>query len=229
MFLLYVGEPIKMIISLLNQKGGVGKSSLARALAVEFARNKWAVHVADLDGKQQTSFLWAERRKESGVEPSIDVSLYSEPKTALKAVNNADVLIVDGKAFADTHALPIAQKSDLIIIPVGISVDDLEPSLKLAVEFVNKGIDRASIVFVVCRVPDKGDKEAMNTRASIEAWNFSVVCGWIPMKSAYSQAMDKGLSFTETPFKSLSDKTNKIIEQLFNKATEQQTAKQGSA
>ncbi|WP_140414231.1 ParA family protein, partial [Bathymodiolus platifrons methanotrophic gill symbiont] len=72
-----------MIISLLNQKGGVGKSSLARALAVEFARNKWAVHVADLDGKQQTSFLWGERRKESGAEPSIDVSLYSEPKTAL--------------------------------------------------------------------------------------------------------------------------------------------------
>ena len=49
-----------MIISLLNQKGGAGKSSLARALAVEFARNGWGVHVADLDKGQQTFFKWAE-------------------------------------------------------------------------------------------------------------------------------------------------------------------------
>jgi chromosome partitioning protein len=198
-------------------------------LAVEFARNEWAAHIADLDGKQQTSFKWAERRKESGATPFIDVALYSEPKTALMAASNADVLIVDGKAFADTHALQIAQESDLIIIPVGVSVDDLEPSLKLAVELVNKGIDRAAIVFVVCKVPENGDKEAMSTRSSVEGWNFSVVRGWIPMKSAYSQAMDKGLSFTETPFKSLSDKANKIIEQLFNRAIEQQETKQGSA
>ncbi len=218
-----------MIISILNQKGGVGKSSLARALAVEFASNKWLVHVADLDRTQQTFFKWAHRRAESGALPSIDVALYADPKSALRAANNADVLIVDGKAFADAHVLQIAEESDLIIIPVGVSIDDLEPSLKLAVELVNKGIDRAAIAFVVCRVPDNGEKEAMNTRASIEAWNFSVVQGWIPYKPSYSQAMDKGLSFTETPFKSLSEKANKIIEQLFNKATQQQEAKQGSA
>ena len=217
-----------MIISLLNQKGGVGKSSLGRALAVEFARNKWAVHVADLDRAQQTFFKWAERRTESGAKPPIDVALYADPKTALRAANDVDVLIVDGKAFADTHTLQIAEKSDLIIIPVGVAIDALEPSLKLAVEMVNKGIDREAIIFVVCLVPDNGDKEAMKTRASIEAWNFEVVRGWIPVKPSYSQAMDKGLSFTETPFKSLSEKADKIIEQLFAKATEQ-TAKQGSA
>ena len=218
-----------MIISLLNQKGGVGKSSLGRALAVEFARNKWAVHVADLDRAQQTFFKWAERRTETGAQPSIDVALYADPKAALRAANNTDVLIVDGKAFADTHALQIAKESDLIIIPVGVSMDDLEPSLKLAVELVNKGIDRSSIIFVVCRVPNNGDKEAMNTSASIEGWNFAVTRGWIPFKPSYSQAMDKGLSFTETPFKSLSEKADKIIDQLFTSATEQQTAKQGNA
>ena len=218
-----------MIISLLNQKGGVGKSSLGRALAVEFARNKWAVHVADLDSAQQTFFKWAERRSESKALPSIDVALYGDPKTALKAANNADVLIVDGKAFADTHALQIARESDLIIIPVGISIDDLEPSLKLAVELVNKGINRNSIMFVICRVPDNGDKEAIKTCDSIEAWNFNVAKGYIPFKPSYSQAMDKGLSFTETPFKTLSEKADKIIEQLFNKVTQEHEAKRGRA
>lgn len=214
-----------MILSLLNQKGGVGKSSLARALAVEFARNEWGVHVADLDRAQQTFFKWAGRREEAGINPLIEVALYSDPKAALKASANTDVLIVDGKAFADTHALEIAKSSDLIIIPVGVSLDDLEPSLKLAVELINNGIDRASIVFVVCRVPDNGEKEAMNTRSSIKGWNFEVVQGWIPFKPSYSQAMDKGLSFTETPFKTLSEKADKIIEQLFNKAIQTQTKK----
>ena len=218
-----------MIISLLNQKGGVGKSSLARALAVEFSRNGWSVHVADLDRAQQTFFKWAQRRAEQGIEPAIEAAIYSDPKVALKAAANADVLIVDGKAFADAHALEVAQSSDLIIIPVGVSVDDLEPSLKLAVELVNKGISRSRIIFVVCRVPDKGDKEAVHTRSSIESWNFEVVRGWIPFKPSYSQAMDKGFSFTETTFKSLSDKADKIIEQLFAKAVKiQNTVNEGT-
>ena len=211
-----------MIISLLNQKGGVGKSSLGRALAVEFARNKWAVHVADLDRSQQTFFKWAERRMEAEITPPIEVALYPDPKAALKASANADVLIVDGKAFADAHTLEVAKHSDLVIIPVGVSLDDLEPSIGLAVELVNKGVLRSAIVFVVCRVPDNGDREAMNTRSSIENWSFEVVQGWIPYKPSYSQAMDKGLAFTETPFKSLSEKADRIIEQLFAKATKQE-------
>lgn len=216
-----------MIISLLNQKGGVGKSALARALAVEFARNQWQVHVADLDRTQQTFFKWAQRRAEGAITPAIEVALYSEPKAALKAASNADVLVVDGKAFADAHALEIALNSDLIVIPVGVSLDDLEPSLKLAVELVNKGVDKSRIVFVVCRVPDNGEKEATHTRTSIQSWGFSVVQGWIPFKPSYSQAMDKGLAFTETPFKSLSEKADRIIEQLFEKATEQRKATVG--
>lgn len=209
-----------MIISLLNQKGGVGKSSLARALAVEFRKNNWDVHVADLDSTQQTFFKWAQRRANDAIEPLIEVALYADPKSALKAAANSDVLIIDGKAFADSHVLTIAKSSDLIVIPVGVSMDDLEPSLKLAVELVNKGIARDSIIFVVCRVPDNGDKEAMNTRNSIQGWNFNVVQGWIPFKPSYSKAMDKGLAFTETPFKSLSEKADKIIEQLFAKAAQ---------
>jgi chromosome partitioning protein len=214
-----------MIISLLNQKGGVGKSSLARALAVEFARNGWSVHVADLDIAQQTFFKWSQRRSGENIQPAIESALYSEPKAALKAKNNADVLIIDGKAFADKHALEIAQSCNLIIIPVGVSVDDLEPSLKLAVELVNKGIFKSQIAFVISRVPDNGEKEAKNTMESIKAWGFEVIDGYIPFKPSYSQAMDKGLAFTETHFKTLNDKADKIIEQLFRKVTEYQAPK----
>ncbi len=207
-----------MIISFLNQKGGTGKSTLARAVAVEFVRNDWSVHVADMDTVQQTLFKWAGRREEEQVKPVIEVASYREPKAALKIAKGVDLLIVDGKAFADTHVLDFAKVSDLIVLPVGISTDDLEPTLKLATELVNKGIPRESIFFVVCKVMKNGEREAMNTRRSIENWTFKVATGWIPMQTAYSQAMDAGRALTETKYKELNNSTDKIIQQIFDAA-----------
>ncbi len=211
-----------MIISFLNQKGGTGKTTLARAVAVEFVRNGWSVHVADMDTVQKTAFNWAGRREEAGIDPALEIALYREPKTALKAAETSDLLLVDGKAFADAHVLEFAKVSDLIVLPVGISADDLEPTLKLATELVNKGISRASIFFVVCKVMKNGDREAMNTRNSIKNWAFDVAQGWIPMQTAYSQAMDAGYSLIETRYKELNHSTDKIIQQIVDKSIQTQ-------
>ena len=43
-----------MIISLISQKGGVGKSALARLLAVEVTKAGWTAKIADLDPAQGT-------------------------------------------------------------------------------------------------------------------------------------------------------------------------------
>lgn len=207
-----------MIISFLNQKGGSGKTTLARALAVEFLNNDWSVHVGDMDVSQKTAFNWAGRRAEAGIKPEVEVALYREPKAALKAAATNDLLIIDGKAFADTHVYDFAKQSDLIVIPVGVSADDLEPSLNLAMELINKGINKDSILFVVSKVPKNGDKEAMATRSSIENWTFNVVQGWIPIQTSYSQAMDIGKTIHETKFKELNTTVDRIIQQIVDKA-----------
>jgi len=43
------------IISLISQKGGVGKSTLARVLAIETTKKKIKVLLADCDHQQKTS------------------------------------------------------------------------------------------------------------------------------------------------------------------------------
>ena len=48
-----------VIVSFVSQKGGVGKSSLTRALAVTLARGGMKVLVADLDPQQGTVIEWA--------------------------------------------------------------------------------------------------------------------------------------------------------------------------
>jgi len=44
------------IIAFISQKGGVGKSTLARALAVEASKQKFNVLLADCDPQQATSY-----------------------------------------------------------------------------------------------------------------------------------------------------------------------------
>jgi chromosome partitioning protein len=44
------------IIAFISQKGGVGKSTLARALAVEASKQKLSVLLADCDQQQATSY-----------------------------------------------------------------------------------------------------------------------------------------------------------------------------
>jgi len=44
------------IIAFISQKGGVGKSTLAQALAVEAQRQKFKVLLADCDSQQVSSY-----------------------------------------------------------------------------------------------------------------------------------------------------------------------------
>jgi chromosome partitioning protein len=51
-----------VLVGLVSQKGGVGKSTLARLVAREYATAGWNVKIADLDTAQGTSFNWQARR-----------------------------------------------------------------------------------------------------------------------------------------------------------------------
>ena len=53
---------MSVVIAVVSQKGGVGKSTLARLIAREYAAAKWNVKIADLDIGQGTSFNWQSRR-----------------------------------------------------------------------------------------------------------------------------------------------------------------------
>ena len=98
-----------------------------------------------------------------------------------------------------------------------MNADDLEPTLNLATELINKGISRDSMLFVVGKVPDNGEREAIDTRQTIKNWAVNVSQGYIPFKTAYSQAMDTGRTLNETKYKGLNDKSDKIIQQIVDK------------
>ena len=71
------------IIGMVSQKGGVGKSTLARMMAREIADGGMTVKIADLDTQQQTCTYWAGRRAENGILPEIQVQSFAGIKTSI--------------------------------------------------------------------------------------------------------------------------------------------------
>jgi chromosome partitioning protein len=209
-----------MILSFLGQKGGGGKSTFTRATAVEYVKNGWAVHVADMDERQGSTFKWSIRRAEAEVNPEVEVSIYLTEKTALKAAKTCDLLIVDGKPYSSKQTLKIAEASDLIVIPTGTTIDDLQPSLDLAIELTQAKIPKEKIVFVVNKVASAA--EAISTIETIRTWGFDTTDLYLDYKAGYGKSMDGGFGLTECQWPSIAKRSDQIVAWIGEKLLETQ-------
>ena len=112
------------IIAFISQKGGVGKSTLSQALAVEAKKKKIKVLLADCDSQQATSQEW------SKIKGKINCQLFNSVKDIWLLSSKYDLIIIDAPARTSTGTLEIAKKADLIIQPTGASRADLVPAVK---------------------------------------------------------------------------------------------------
>ena len=67
-----------VVVAFVSQKGGVGKTTLARALASVAALGGMTVAISDLDVRQQTATRWGELRQKHDVEPVIAIQLCND-------------------------------------------------------------------------------------------------------------------------------------------------------
>ena len=200
------------ILGLISQKGGVGKSTLARAIACEAQKADLNVKIADFDLQQGTFTKWHQRRLQSDLNEVGSVEMFKSVKAALEAAEGFDMMIMDGEGRASEKTLEIAKVADLVIIPCGVSNDDTEPTCELAKALVDKGISRSKIVVTLSRVGS--DASANRAREDIQARGFTVVDGYIPEKTSYADAQYVGKSILETRHKSVNDKSQTFIDTL---------------
>lgn len=207
------------IVGFVSQKGGVGKSTLARLLAREAAAGGLSVKIADVDIQQGTSYHWAKRRAENGIEPEVRIETFNSVKTALKEAEQFDVYIVDGAPHASRDTLTIAQAADLVVIPTSQGRDDLDPSVLLGYDLLDAGIPIERIVFALVKVTDS-ESEIAAARAYLQKAHFTVLDGALPVRTAYSQAHDVGRAVTEAPFPSLVKKADQLAQSLVDAVAE---------
>lgn len=207
-----------MIIGAVSQKGGVGKSTVARLIAREYAAAGWNVKIADLDIQQGTSFSWQARRLQNGCEPVVHVERFGTVSQALAVAAHYQLLVMDGPPHATAGTRQIAEASDLLVLPTGLALDDLEPSILLGHELTKSGIRPEKIAFALCRVGDS-DAELEEAQNYVKQAGYFLLPGFLAEKVGYRRASDEGRAPTETRFPSLNAKADVLAQGIIDRAT----------
>lgn len=106
------------VVSVVQQKGGAGKSTLVCSLASSLARDGARVVIVDTD-RQQSCIAWAEQLDLSNVD-TLSLLNEEELSPALKTLGaRYDVVLIDTAGYDSQMASYVIQKSGLIFIPTG--------------------------------------------------------------------------------------------------------------
>ena len=211
----YVVSVVGYIIGMVSQKGGVGKSTIARLLARELAHNGMLVKIADLDTQQTTCTAWASDRAEAGIVPEIQVQPFGNLRTAITEAERFDVCIFDGRPHSSRQTIEVARAAHSIVIPTGQTKDDLRPAVQLAHSLVDAGVLASRIAFALVKTT-RSTAELLAARTYLSQTDYTLLDGHLPVSTAYGIAHDVGKAVTETSYRSLNDKAEQLAQAMID-------------
>lgn len=112
------------VISILNQKGGVGKTTIAVHLSTALARNKLKVLLIDADS-QGSALDWSAARTEASLFPVAGLPKASIHKELPALSVGYDFVVIDGPPRVNDIARSAIYASDLVLVPVQPSPYDV--------------------------------------------------------------------------------------------------------
>jgi len=118
-----------IIVSFLQIKGGVGKSTLAVNLAVSFSHDQLKVKIIDCDIRQRTCSKWISRRNDYHPDyPKIFSSIQMDDlrNSVLEDAKNYDVIIIDVQGSDNKSLRTALLISDIVYVPFSPSQNDIE-------------------------------------------------------------------------------------------------------
>jgi chromosome partitioning protein len=178
------------LVSFIGQKGGVGKSSLARLLSVGAARKGRKVLLADFDLDQLTCVEWNAARLRRNIEPEIDVRSFKSLKKLRKSEERFDLIVADMRGLADDLTKDVAEESSVVFLPTGTSADDLRPTLALAERLANHGANGK--IMVILSKTGRSERQIASALQRIKAQGFPILAATWGLRDGLQSEFDSG-------------------------------------
>ncbi|HEX6013421.1 MAG TPA: AAA family ATPase [Geminicoccaceae bacterium] len=180
------------VLSLVSQKGGVGKTTLATALAVAAHRDGKRPVLIDLDPQASASF-WMDTRQDDGLAVSAIPSSRLGHVLKAAAEAGAELAVIDTPPFAKDIAYEAAERADFVLVPTRPAVLDVM-AMTRTIDLIKAFQKQAAVVLTFC--PPAG-KEIDDTEVAVRALEAELCPVRIGTRIAYSRAQQSGLAAQE--------------------------------
>ncbi len=199
------------VIALGSMKGGCGKSTIARTLAVELKAMGFSVLLADLDTEQDTIIHWSNRRVEKGL-PEIVVRSFASVAKAREQRAFFDYVVIDLKPRAKSMFGDLANIAEIMLIPARPCLDDCQPAAMVWGKLQTaKTTAKVACILNSCTT----DYETHRARRYLEAFGVRVLDHVVPEKPGYRMAQDGGYALSECMRGKLSDRAKHVLSDIF--------------
>jgi len=217
-----------MIISVMNLKGGVGKTTISTNLAACFAKDNSKVCIGDLDNSQFSSKKWNTQRGDLKPEiPVFGISGYrsqsgfssdegKEMAQTVKSLNkDYDVVILDGAPVFEEMATWMILVSDLVVCPIQTSALDVwtMKNIKQKIDQLS-AIGQEKEVRLLLNFFNAQRKLDRDIEQALVDIGMKVFKSRITNRVAYKEAIIDGLGVIETKDKKAAEEMNAVFEEI---------------
>jgi chromosome partitioning protein len=186
-----------VVITVAQQKGGAGKTTLVANLAAAWAAASRRVAALDMD-PQRSLARWAALRGESGVDVA-ECAGWRLSRELDRLHSDHDVILVDSPPQIDADARRAVRAATLVLVPIQPSPPDIwaaEGTLRVAAEEKRPAALVLNRVQTAPRLRETADRE-LRTRG------LTPLTATIGNRAAHSHAFAEGLGVTEAAPRSL--------------------------
>lgn len=204
------------VVSVLNPKGGSGKTTVSLHLARALHQKGEKVLLVDSD-RQGSARDWNEAGEGKGGFPVVGLDRPTLDKDVPALAKDYDWVIIDGAAKLEKMIASAVKAADLVIIPVQPSPLDIWACDSLvdilqARQSVTDGIP--AVAFVVSRAK-KGTVLARDVSDAIGAYGFPILHGAIHDRTVFAKALiDGSTAIDSDPESPATFEINHLLKQI---------------